>query len=388
MEKSLNIFTDILDTNPIDKINNKTNFKIKLLIGIYMLSTLMSNVLNAQIAQRIDSLAKVHQSKGFNGNVLYSKNDSIIFTGSYGYIDFESRKPLNEATVFELASCSKQFTALAITQLVEKQLIRYNTKVQEIIPDFPYQYITVEHLLRHQSGLPDYQKLFYNKKHWNRKKMATAQDVVDLLNKLNLKLSFEPGGRYEYDNTGYVVLGVIIEKVSQQSYAEYIKEYIFTPAGMQSSKVSAVDNNLEQDENVAIGHTYNKRKKRHQRANEDKNHKHLNWMKAIIGDTGIYTSILDLEKWKQALRNNILITEESKQLMFSTDEVSKKYGFGVAIYDTESKGKWVYHNGSWGGAKTMILYLPETNEFLVILSNNRYEETYKKFEEDLYKLIQ
>ena len=74
--------------------------------------------------------------------------------------------------------------------------------------------------------------------------------------------------------------------------------------------------------------------------------------------------------------------------MFSTDDISKKYGYGVAIYNTESKGKWVYHNGSWGGAKTMTLYLPETNEFLVILSNNRYEETYKKFEEDLYNLIQ
>lgn len=360
----------------------------KLILGIYMLCTLMSNNLNAQILQRIDSLTKVHQSKGFNGNVLYSKNDTIIFTGSYGYIDFESKKPLNDDTVFELASCSKQFTAVAIIQLVEKKMISYDTKVQEIIPDFPYQNITIEHLLRHQSGLPDYQKLFYDKKYWNRKKMATAQDVVAILNKLKLELHFEPGSRYDYDNTGYVVLGVIIEKVSYQSYPEYIREHIFIPAGMLASKVSAVDNNPEQDDNVAIGHTYNKRKKRHQRAHEDKNHKHLNWMKAIIGDTGIYTSLLDLEKWKQVLRNNILITEESKQMMFSTDEISKKYGFGVAIYNTESKGKWVYHNGSWGGAKTMTLYLPETNEFLVILSNNRYEDTYKTFEDDLYKLIQ
>jgi CubicO group peptidase (beta-lactamase class C family) len=361
----------------------------KLIIGIYMLSTLLvSNVLNAQIIKRIDSLAKVHQARGFNGNVLYSKNDAIIFTGNYGYIDFESKLTLNDSTVFELASCSKQFTALAIIQLVEKKLITYDTKVQEIISDFPYQNITIEHLLRHQSGLPDYQKLFYNKKLWNRKKMATAQDVIDVLNKLKLDLSFEPGSQYEYDNTGYVVLGVVIEKVSRQSYENYIKEHIFIPTGMQSSRVDSIENDPENFENTAIGHTYNKRKESYQKAREDKNHKHLNWMRSIVGDAGIYASILDLEKWKHALRNNTLITEESKQIMFSTDDVSKKYGYGVAIYNTESKGKWVYHNGSWGGAKTMTLYLPESNEFLVILSNNRYEETYRSFEEELYKLIQ
>tara|TARA_E500000318_G_scaffold25101_1_gene25136 strand:+ start:12920 stop:14008 length:1089 start_codon:yes stop_codon:yes gene_type:complete len=360
----------------------------KLLIGIFMLNTLMFNNLNAQIIQHIDSLAKVHQSKGFNGNVLYSKNDSIIFTGSYGFTDFESKKPLEDIILFGLASCSKQFTATAIIHLVEKKLIGYDTKVQEIISDFPYPQITIEHLLRHQAGLPDYQKLFYDKKNWDRKRMATHQDVVEVLNRLKLELHFEPGSQYDYDNTGYVVLAVIIEKVSQQSYQAYIKEHIFVPAGMQSSRVTSVDQNPEHLDNVAIGYTYDERKKRYQKAYKDKNHKHLNWMKAIIGGSGIYTSVLDLEKWKQALRNNTLITEESKQIMLSTDDISKKYGFGVAIYDTESKGKWVYHNGSWGGAKTMTLYLPESNEFLVILSNNRYEETYRSFEEELYKLIQ
>ena len=92
----------------------------KLVIGMFMLNTLMFNNLNAQIIQRIDSLAKVHQSKGFNGNVLYSKNDSIIFTGSYGFTDFDSKKPLEDIILFGLASCSKQFTAMAIIQLVEQ----------------------------------------------------------------------------------------------------------------------------------------------------------------------------------------------------------------------------------------------------------------------------
>jgi CubicO group peptidase (beta-lactamase class C family) len=111
-------------------------------------------------------------------------------------------------------------------------------------------------------------------------------------------------------------------------------------------------------------------------------------MNNIAGARGVFSSTLDLEKWKQAIRYNKLISEKSKQRMFSVDSVSTKYGYGFAIYDTESKGKWVYHNGSWAGFKTTALYLPESNEYIVILSNNRYEETYKNFEEDLYKLIQ
>lgn len=110
-------------------------------------------------------------------------------------------------------------------------------------------------------------------------------------------------------------------------------------------------------------------------------------MNNIVGARGVYSSILDMEKWKQAIRYNKLISEGSKQKMMSVDSISTKYGYGFAIYNTESKGNWVYHNGSWSGYKTMALYLPDSNEYLLIFSNNRYEETYWKFEEDFYKLI-
>lgn len=238
------------------------NSKLLPLFCVLNISTAF--IARAQIAERIDSLAKVHQSHGFNGNVLYSKNDSIVFKGSYGFKDFESKKPLHETILFGLASCTKQFTAMAIIQLVEKKLIGHDTKVDEIIPGFPYKNITIEHLLRHQAGLPDYQKIFYNKKYWDRRQMATHHDVVDLLNKLKLELSFELGSKYDYDNTGHVVLAVIIEKNSGQSYQDYIGEHIFIPAGMHSSKITSVDLNPEHLNNVAMGYTYDERKKRYQ----------------------------------------------------------------------------------------------------------------------------
>ena len=365
-------------------MENQSNTKIKT-SRLLIMCLLFSIVGNGQISKRLDSLALAYSTRGFNGNVLYSKNDSIIFTGNYGFIDYSTKERLNDSTVFELASCSKQFTALAIVQLVEKNLFGYDTHVHEIIKEFPYKQITVEHLLKHQSGLPDYQKILYDKRNWNRKKMASNQNVTELLAELELDLNFESGTKYEYNNTGYAILA---EKVSGQSYRDYITQYIFLPAGMESSGVYYIEENTQYIQNHAHGFTYNKRKDNYQEVEKDKNHKHIHWMNGIIGDRGIYSSILDLEKWKRAIRDNLLVTEKSKKKMMSVDKISSKYGFGWAIYETKSKGKWVYHNGSWSGYKTMTLYLPKSNEFLTILSNNRFEETYKKFEEDFYKLIQ
>ncbi|NBC02290.1 MAG: serine hydrolase [Bacteroidetes bacterium] len=134
-----------------------------------------------------------HASKGFNGNVAYSKNESIIFTGNYGFSNFITKRTLNGNTIFELASNTKQFTALAIVQLVEKRMLTYETKVYEIIKEFPYSDITVEHLLRHQSGIADYQAILCDSKNWNRKEQATNRDLLNILSELKIPLKFNPG---------------------------------------------------------------------------------------------------------------------------------------------------------------------------------------------------
>lgn len=361
--------------------------QVKIFSAILLIFILTPVNAISQISKRLDSLAIVHVEKGFNGNVLYSKNDSIIFTGNYGYRNYSEKKLLNDSTIFELASCSKQFTALAIVQLVEKNQLSYEDYVYTILKEFPYKNITVEHLLKHQSGLPDYQKILYNKKYWDRKKSATHKSVLNILKILQPSLEFVPGYKYDYNNTGYVILALIIEQISKQSYASYIKKHIFIPAKMHVSQVYNANKELKFENNIADGYTLNLKKGKYQKIELDKNHKHIHWMNGVIGGRGIYSSILDLEKWKRALKYNTLISEESIKKMTSIDSISKKYGYGFAIYNTKSKGKWVYHNGSWSGYKTMTLYLPKSNEYLVILSNNRYEETYKSFEEDLYKLI-
>lgn len=167
---------------------------------------LISNTANGQIPNRIDSLALEHETRGFNRNILYSKNDSIIFTGNYGYSNLETQKPLDDNTIFDITSNTKQFTAVAILQLIEKEMLTYETKVDEIIEGFPYNNITVEHLLRHQSGLPGYQDILSDEKNWDRREKATNKDLLNILSELKIPLKFETGTEYQYSNTGYAVL--------------------------------------------------------------------------------------------------------------------------------------------------------------------------------------
>ena len=362
-------------------------------IKIWIINTLLIFMLFSkvntfgQISKKIDSLASSHFNNGFNGNILYSKNDSIVFTGNYGYKNILKKDPLNNNTLFELASISKQFTALAIVQLKEKKLLKYDDAVYKFIKSFPYKNITIRHLLKHQSGLPDYQKILYNKKTWNRKKVATNKDIILLLKKRQPKLLSIPGTKYDYNNTGYALLASIIETVSKQSYATYIEQHIFIPSKMQGAFVFKNSKEIKTHFNLARGYTYNKKKKKYQKIEKDKTHKHIHWMNGIVGDRGIYASIIDLKKWNRALKENFLISEDGKKEMFKIDNISKKYGFGFAIYQTKDMGRWVYHNGSWSGYKTSAIYLPKSNQYLVILSNNRYQETYNKFELAFYNLI-
>ena len=189
---------------------------------------------HGQLSYKLDNLFKSEQSNEFNGNVLYSKNDTIIFTGNYGFANYETKQGLNDSTLFNLASCSKQFTALAIVQLVEKKKINYDTSIDELIDSFPYRGITIEHLLTHTSGLPDYMEF---DQYSLDKSILTNNDVLAYLAKYTPEMRFVPGTQFEYSNTGYLLLASVIEKISGLTFGTYLKENIFAPANMNNSRV-------------------------------------------------------------------------------------------------------------------------------------------------------
>lgn len=319
----------------------------------------------------LDSVMSIHVKNGFNGNVIYSRNDSIKFKGNYGFANTENQIPLTDTSIFDLASVSKQFTAVAVIQLIEKELLSYDTKLEEVWADFPYPGITIEHLLRHQSGLPDYIDFLSKSKFWNKQDIATNNDLINIMKAHELPLVFTPGTQSFYSNTGYAILASVIEQISGLTYGAYLHDNIFDPLQMRNSKVVRRIYRPDNDPNLTTGY-YRKGKKNAPNYLYDKKMKYYD---GIVGDGMVHSTILDLLKWKQALKNNTLISEVNKEKMFSGDEISSTYGFGFVIQNSDSLGKYVLHTGSWQGYHSFLLYILSSDEFVVVLSNNSYDET-------------
>ena len=239
--------------------NNKNKF-----IGLsnrsnrfqYPVSTDETSLSDTIMQLRIDSILQQKNNAGvFTGCVLVINKGKAIYKNCAGYADYENKTFLNDSSIFELASCSKQFTAMAIMILAERGKLNYTDNIKQYIPELPYDGITVENLLTHTSGLPDYEEML--DEHWDKKKFATNNDIVSCFAKYKPSTDFKPGKKHEYSNTGYTLLSVIIEKASGMSYSDFLATNIFQPLGMTHSRVyntRRVKN--EKVNNYAYGYVY------------------------------------------------------------------------------------------------------------------------------------
>ena len=156
----------------------------------------------------------------FNGAILVAEKGKPIYQQSLGYADYNTKRMLNDSSVFELASVSKQFTAMGIMILKEKGLLGYEDNIRKYFPQLPYDNVTVRNLLTHTSGIPSYELQF--EKNWDHKKIAFNKDIIDMLSQRKDTLFFKPGTKWRYSNTGYALLASIIEKVSGVSYNDFM----------------------------------------------------------------------------------------------------------------------------------------------------------------------
>ncbi len=245
----------------------------------------------------IDKTMKDFYEKGsFNGAVLVAAKGTILYDTAMGYSDFSSGKKLDANNAFYLASLSKQFTAMGIMLLEHRHQLSYTDPVTKYIPELPAfaRGITIQNLLHHTSGLADYLEVA-----GLVKPDFTNQQVLDWL-KQQKSLAFHPGARFEYSNTGYVLLSLIIEKVSGKSFPVFMDEMIFTPLAMNNSKV--YDTGKPVIEDRAIGF------------NRDKKKDDYNIL--TTGDGGIFSTTHDLFKWDQALYKEPLISQEALKAAF------------------------------------------------------------------------
>lgn len=355
---------------------------MRIVIGILSLIITQLSFAQDRVAI-IDSVVNnLFKSERFNGNILVAEKGNVLYNKSFGIANESTKELLNENSIFELASVSKQFTAMAIVILKEKGKLSYEDKISTFLPQLSnYKNVTIKHLLNHTGGLPDYMDLMDSL--FDKRKIATNKDIVDLFAKHNPKILFEPNTKWEYSNTGYAFLASIIEKVSGLSYGDYLQKAIFKPLEMNNTFVYTRRFAPKKISNYAFGYIYSDSLKKYILPDELEETKMVIWLDGIVGDGTVNSTVNDLLKWDRALYTEKLVSSESKKEIFSAVELNNKskrdYGFGWALSDDETYGKIVNHSGGWPGYKTFIERHIDNDKTIIVLQNHESVSTTKLF---------
>ncbi|MFM6975272.1 MAG: serine hydrolase domain-containing protein [Sphingobacteriaceae bacterium] len=310
--------------------------------------------------KKIDAFINhLHLSRQFNGNVLIARKGKIIYEKAIGWADYLHRDSLTINSVFQLASVTKPFTATAIMQLVERGKLQLDQNVKEFFPDFPYDGITVRLLLTHRSGMMNY--VYFTDDIWKQKmKPMSNVDVMNLIAQHKPAPYAQPDRVFHYNNSNYMVLGAIIEKVTGKSYAEYMDENIFKPSGMKHTHVfsTTVYEKIPVD---VVGHDRVWRRSVVQ-----------NFLDGPVGDKGIYSTVEDLFLFDRALRNGDLLEKSSLDSAYAPHNPLKSghfsYGYGWRTF-TAADQQVVYHTGWWHGFRHIFVRDLKNDITVVMLSN-------------------
>jgi len=312
--------------------------------------------------------------KDFSGVVLVAENGKSIYHKAFGYREFETKIPLQTTDIFELASVSKQFTAMIIIMLKEKGLLNYDDSVSKYL-EIPYEGITIRNLLTHTSGLPDYQDIM--DKYWDKSKVAGNPDCIEYLNKYAPPKHFEPGEKYEYSNTGYMLLASIAEKASGKDFIELCRKWIFRKLKMKSTDIRTLEEK-KATKNFAIGHIYVEERNKYVRADSFPSSNYTIWLGNRKGPGRISSTAADLLKWDKALYTEKLIKQSTLQEAFTPMKLNNgslsNYGFGWELRNDPSFGKIVQHNGDNPGYKTQIIRYIDKKKTMIILNNNAHRD--------------
>ncbi len=315
---------------------------------------------------RLDSFfLRKHKFGGFNGNVLVLKGNNIIYKGCFGYCDYASRDTLTTQTPFQIASSSKPFTSCAILKLAEEGRLSLQDTLGKYFPGFPYRKITVEMLLCHRSGLPNY--LYFCTKLWkDKKRYMTNDDLVDLLMKnRNIEGTTRPGTHFQYNNTNFALLASIVERVTGQTFPAYMEQAFFKPIGMHNTWIRDVRNEKDARKHAI---SYNSK-----------------WMvtaedpyDGIYGDKNVFSTLEDMMIWDRAFYEEKNISRAQQKEAYTPRSFEHKgvrnYGYGWRLMKQPNGESLVYHNGWWHGNNTVFYrYVPDT--FALIILSNRYNQS-------------
>ncbi len=303
--------------------------------------------------------------------VLVVKDGRVVFERGYGITDLRTMRSIDARTNFRLASVTKQFTAAAVMLLVRDGRLRYEDSLTDIFPDFPEygRAITIRHLLNHTSGLPDYEDLMPPADSSAPIEQAQIKDagVLELL-KRQESGKFVPGAKWAYSNSGYVLLGLVVEKASGRTFGEFLRDRIFVPLKMTGTVAyEPAKNNVP---NRACGHTMEGGGWRETDQSPTS---------ATLGDGGVYSSLSDLRKWDEALRRHTLLSEPEMRPALTPvsvpegpptepDGTPAAYGFGWFLNPWKGHAR-MWHYGETIGFRTAIQRFTDDGLTVIVLCN-------------------
>ena len=321
----------------------------------------------ARKAHELDKLfLRLRKLTGFNGVVLYAEKGRIVFQKAYGYRNVRRhRDPLQNGDVFQLASGSKMFSALAIMILKHRGKVDYDTDIREYLPGFPYEGVTLRLLMTHRSGLPRYMSLA--QKEWKNKRVPmNNDDMLKLMEKYKPDIYFKPNHGFHYCNTNYALLANVVEAVTGEHFEDFIRKNIFAPLDMDSSFVY----NMRGDSMVPLYINrgvpgYYRRGWRWREMTND-------YLNGVLGDKNIYCSAGDLYKFDRSWDLFTLLPDSVIREAFVPGSPhywrrKDNYGFGWRI--RENMDSTVYHFGWWKGFRSYNIRDMKHHKTLIVLTN-------------------
>jgi len=354
-----------------------------------LLLLLLSIIANAQTTQpRLDSFfSSLYAYKEINGNVLVAENGQTIYEKSFGYADFANKTAHSEHSQFILASVSKVFTSAAVLQLRDKGILKLDDPVTKYFPGFPYPDITIRHLLSHTSGLPDYQ-LYEDLITKNPQKIFSNQDLFPALKIWKQPLTNKPGEKWNYSNNNFILLALLVEKLSRMPFEKYIQKNIFKVSGMNDTYFLN-DPVHTADKRKATGYDYPLFISAELK--EVDSIRKYRWIvynaSGFTGQGGIVTTARDMLQFDKALYAGKILKPSSLQEAFTPAKLNNgenadadigigkaSYGLGWFIFSDSTNGKIVWHGGGRPGSVSFFLR-NITKKQTVILFDNAFNKS-------------
>ena len=293
---------------------------------------------------------------GFNGGIVVAKKGTVIFEGYHGYFNLFKKDSLTPHSAFHLASVSKTFTAMATLKLIEMGKLKLDDDVKKFFPSFPYDNVTVKLLLSHRSGLPNY-IYFMEKLGWNKKQYCSNDDMLNYMIQYKPPVNSRAGTHFEYCNTNYALLGLIIQKASGKSYADFLQTTFFTPLHMDDTYV------FNMKDSATAMPSFDARGRLEK----------LTYLDTGFGDKNVYSTPEDLLKWDQCMYTNEMFSKatlDEAYTPYSNERPGiRNYGYGWRMNVYPNGKKMIYHNGWWHGNNTVFLRMIQDSVTIIVLGN-------------------